>query len=285
MSAWSLERTNELLADRGIEPRKSLGQNFVVDSGVIDRIVGLADLGPRSCVVEVGPGLGALTAALAQVAGRVVAVEKDESLIPVLREVLTRSLPSTDNIEVVAGDALDIEWSELLSRENEWVFVANLPYNVSVPVVLAVLERAPMVSRGLVMVQQEVAERLAAKPGGRTIGVPSVELSWYASAAVRDTIAPEAFHPMPNVDSALLEFHRREAPSDSVELSEVMSLVATAYRKRRKMLRSSLGGVLSSEAMERAGIEPTARPETLDVHDWVALIEQSRVATMEPGDN
>lgn len=227
--------------------------------------------------------MGALTAALARVAGRVVAIEKDESLIPALREVLTRSLSSTDNVEVVAGDALDIDWSELLTSDNEWVFVANLPYNVSVPVVLAVLEHAPMVSRGVVMVQQEVADRLAAKPGGRTIGVPSIELSWYANAEVRDTIAPEAFHPVPNVASALLEFHRREAPSDSVELSDVMSLVAMAYRKRRKMLRSSLGGVIGAEAMERAGIEPTARPETLDVHDWVALAKQSRGAAIETG--
>lgn len=280
MTPPSLERTLQLLERHGLEPRRALGQNFVIDERVIDRIIELAAIGAESQVLEIGPGLGALTAALARSAGAVVAVEKDESLLSLLETTLGADGPALSGtgsrVDLVAGDALTVDWSTLLDPGQEWVLVANLPYNVAVPIIIGVLERAPMVTRGVVMLQQEVAERLAAAPGGRTIGVPTIELGWYATARVRDTIPPEAFHPVPNVSSALLEFRRHEALSERVGVADVMALVAAAYRKRRKMLRVSLQGLVEGGTFERAGIDPTARPETLGVGDWVRLAEAHR---------
>lgn len=267
---WDREATIRLLAQHGLEPRKVLGQNFVVDDQVIEQIVELADLTCESHVLEIGPGLGALTAQLARSAHHVVAVEIDESLLPIVRESIGGA---TAPVELVAADALRVNWTELLDPDQDWVLVANLPYNVAVPIIMGILGAAPMVTRGLVMVQQEVAERLAAKPGGRTIGIPSIEMSWYASASVVAIVPPEAFHPVPNVSSALLEFRRREAPSTKVDLHDVMKLVAAAYGKRRKMLRSSLAHLVPPEVYESAGIDPTSRPETLALGDWVHLAE------------
>lgn len=264
------DTTVRLLGERGIEPRKVLGQNFVVDDQILERIVQLADLGPGSCVVEIGPGLGALTAQLARTSRRVVAVEKDESLISVIREIIGTA---RERVDLIAADAVEVNWNELLAPDQDWVLVANLPYNVSVPIIMGVLRSAPMITRGLVMVQREVAERLAATPGGRTIGVPSIELAWHASAVVVGIIPPEVFHPVPNVSSALLEFRRREPPSTKVDVDDVMRLVAAAYRKRRKMLRSSLAHLLTPQIFEAAGIDPTLRPENLGLDDWVNLAE------------
>ncbi len=286
-----------LLARHGLEPRKVLGQNFVVDNQVIESIIELAGIDHESSVLEVGPGLGALTGALATTARRVVAIEKDELLAPLVRDVVkVRSddqaagnsvvrntgtgiveataawVGRTADVRVITADALEVDWSDVLDGE-QWTFVANLPYNVAVPIVMSILRSAPMVTSGLVMVQQEVAERLAAQPGGKTIGVPSIQLAWYADASVEMLIPPEVFHPVPNVSSALLSFRRHGAPSELIDADQLMAVVSTAYRKRRKMLRSSLGGHADQAAFESAGIEPTSRPENLSLSDWVRLTE------------
>lgn len=265
------DATIRRLESRGLEPRRVLGQNFVVDAQLIERIVGRAGLTDGSHVVEIGPGLGALTGLLTTTARKVVAVEKDERLAAILP-----SAPTVDpsHLEVVVADALDVDWNDVLDPSMDWMLVANLPYNVAVPIVMAILERAPMVQRCLVMVQLEVAERLAAGPGGRTIGVPSIHLGWFADAEVVEVVPPEAFHPVPRVSSALVEVRRRRrVPSDLVGVDDVMALVGAAYRKRRKMLRTSLAGMVPAEAFEGAGIDPGARPETLTIEEWVRMAE------------
>lgn len=276
----------ELMERYGLDARKALGQNFVADPDVVMRIARLAAVGPGDPVVEIGPGLGSLTLALDDVGAHVIAVEKDESLVPVLRHVLEAY--GARDVTVVPGDALELDWVEVLggaaddegadvqraaSDGRDWVLVANLPYNVAVPLIMEVLEHAPMVQRMVVMVQSEVAERLAAGPGGRTIGIPSIRVAWYASAEVLGTVGPEVFIPQPRVTSALVGITRRAVPSDRVTESQVMELVARAYRQRRKMLRATLGKIVPAEVFESAGVAPTARPEELDVAAWVRLTE------------
>lgn len=260
---------DELLARHGLGARRSLGQNFVVDPQMIERIVTLARIGEGDHVVEVGPGLGSLTTGLTAVGAEVVALEKDTSLLPALEEVLSGD--RRDAVRVVEGDALTVDWAELLAGHDDWVMVANLPYNVAVPIVLSVLAGAPMVRRALVMVQREVAERLVATAGGRTVGIPSIKVAWYASARIVATVPPEVFVPRPRVTSALVELERRPPPCVEVPPDEVFELVDRAYRQRRKMLRSTLGDRVDAATFGRAGVDPTERPEELDVGRWAAL--------------
>lgn len=265
---------HDLLARHGLDARKALGQNFVVDPGTVERIARAAAVGPGDHVVEVGPGLGSLTLALAATGAEVTAVEKDAALVPVLHEVLDGR--GVTGVRIVEADALELDWGELLGGEERWVLVANLPYNVAVPIVMSVLESAPMVQRLVVMVQEEVAARLVASPGGRTVGIPSIRVAWYAHAEVLTTVPPEVFVPRPRVTSAVVSMTRRPPPSTSVSADEVLALVTTAYRHRRKMLRSTLGGRVPVPAFAAAGIEPTARPEELDVADWASLALAAR---------
>lgn len=259
----------ELLERHGLDPRRSLGQNFVADPHTVERIARLARVGDGDHVVEVGPGLGSLTLALADTGASVLAVEKDEHLVPVLREVLASR--GAGRVQVVPGDALSVDWDELLSHAPEWALVANLPYNVAVPIVMGVLERASRVVRLVVMVQQEVAERLVAGPGGRTVGLPSMRVAWYASAQLLGTVPPEVFVPRPRVTSALVGLERRPPPTDQVGPEQVFPLVEAAYRQRRKMLRVTLRHLVQPEQFERAGIDPTERPERLSIVQWAAL--------------
>lgn len=262
-----------MLDRHGLGARRSLGQNFVVDPSVVERIAAAAGVGPADRVVEVGPGLGSLTLALHATGARVLAVEKDRTLLPVLAEVL-QTKGATD-VEIVEADALTLDWSELLATRSEgpWTLVANLPYNVAVPIVMGVLSDAPMVRTLVVMVQREVAERLVATPGGRVVGVPSIKVAWYASAELLHVVPPEVFVPRPRVESAVVRISRRPPPSTSVEPLAVFELVETAYRQRRKMLRSTLASRVDASTFERAGVEPTARPEELGVADWARLAE------------
>ncbi len=261
----------DLLAAHGLDARRSLGQNFVVDPATVEHIAALAGVGPGDHVVEVGPGLGSLTLALAATGARVVAVEKDRQLLPVLESVLESR--GADLVEVVEADALSVDWSDLLGSRSagDWVLVANLPYNVAVPILMSILEGAPRVERAVVMVQNEVAERLAAGPGGRTVGIPSIRVAWWARAEILATVGPEVFIPRPRVTSALVGFTRQAPPRDDVDAASVLDLAATAYRQRRKMLRSTLGSIVSAEEFERAGIDPRLRPEQLSVADWADL--------------
>lgn len=264
-------RIEQLLDSGGLEPRRSLGQNFVADPSVIDSIVERSGVRAGDRVLEVGPGLGSLTVALASAGAEVLALEKDRSLAGVLAAVL-RDEGLEDRVEIVLGDALEVDLGSLLAGSGtgqSWTLVANLPYNVAVPIVLRLLEEAPEVSSMVVMVQREVAERLCAQPGGRTIGMPTLRLNWHATATMVMEVGPEAFVPEPRVDSAVVRVDRtgsrREADPDAV-----LALADRAYRKRRKMLRSSLPE-LDGAMFERAGIDPTSRPEELSVQQWVDL--------------
>ena len=286
----------ELLERYGLTARKALGQNFVADPNTVMKIARLAQVGPGDRVVEIGPGLGSLTLALADTGAHVLAVEKDETLLPVLSDVL--NLYGAKEVQVVQADALTVNWPELLSSANpssdqavadsedtentgntgnteefQWTLVANLPYNTAVALIMGVLADAPMVQRMVVMVQSEVADRLVAGPGGRTIGIPSIRLAWFARAELLATVPPEVFIPRPRVTSALVGITRREPPSRIVSESDLMALVARAYSQRRKMLRSTLGKAVSAAAFEAAGIAGTSRPEELDVVAWARLTE------------
>lgn len=259
-----------LMERHGLRPSKALGQNFVVDPGVVRRIVALAGVGRGDAVVEVGPGLGSLTLALCDAGAEVVAVERDADLVPVLHEVLVAA--GHPGVRVVTADATTVDWPALLD-DRRWVMVSNLPYNVAVPVVIGMLRGAPMVQRLVVMVQREVADRLVARPGGRTIGVPSVKVAWYGEARTVASVPPEVFLPRPRVMSSVVVVDRRPPPSEVVGPEDVFALVETAYRQRRKMLRSTLGSVVPAPAFTAAGVAPTARPEELGVEDWARLAE------------
>ena len=240
----------------------------MTDPGVVRRIADITGVGPGDRVVEVGPGLGSLTLALAETGASVLVVEKDRRLLPVLAEVLGRVDGAAP--VVVQADALDVDWAGLLDG-GRWTLAANLPYNVAVPIIIGVLEGAPMVERLVVMVQREVAERLCAQPGGRAIGVPTVKVGWYAGARIVMGVPPEVFTPRPRVQSAVVLLERREPPSRTVTPEQVFPLVEQAYRQRRKMLRSSLGAVVPVEAFAAAAVAPTCRPEELSVGRWADL--------------
>ena len=199
-----------ILEEHGLDPRRSLGQNFVADPNTVRRIVRLAGVAPGDRVVEIGPGIGSLTLALLDAGAEVLAVEKDGALVPVLRDVLERA-GSSRPVQVLHADALGVDWADLLS-DDRWVLVANLPYNVAVPMVIEILERAPMIERLVVMVQREVADRLVASPGGRVIGIPSMKVSWYGAARMLATVSPEVFIPKPRVASAIVRHRPPAAP-------------------------------------------------------------------------
>ncbi len=258
----------ELAARLGIRPTKQWGQNFVVDGNTVRRIVRVSGVGADDVVVEVGPGLGSLTLALLPVVRRVVAVEVDPALAAALPATVARHAPDlTDRLEVVAADALAVTD---LPGPPPTALVANLPYNVSVPVVLRMLERFPTLRTVLVMVQLEVAERLAAGPGSRTYGVPSVKASWWADVRLAGTVSRSVFWPVPNVDSGLVALTRHEPPETSVSREEVFRVVDAAFAQRRKTLRAALAGWAGSPAaaevaLRAAGVDPRTRGEQLDV--------------------
>jgi 16S rRNA (adenine1518-N6/adenine1519-N6)-dimethyltransferase len=273
-----------LAAAYGIRPTKRLGQNFVIDANTVRRIVRAAQLLPDDVVVEVGPGLGSLTLALLEVAGHVVAVEVDPVLAAALPQtVAERAGKLADRLEVVTADALRVE---RLSGPTPTALVANLPYNVAVPVVLHLLETMPGIGRGLVMVQAEVADRLVAAPGSRTYGVPSVKVAWWAHAQRAGAVPRSVFWPIPNVDSALVALTRREPPATTADRETVFRLVEAAFAQRRKSLRGALAGYYGSAetaatALTGAGIDPRARGESLDVTAFARLAEQ-RPAVASP---
>ncbi len=255
-----------LLKRHGLEARRSLGQNFVTDPNVVARIVEHAGVGPGDHVIEVGPGVGSLSTAILEAGATLTAIEKDPRMLPVLEEVLS-GVPGATS-EVVLGDALTLDWPEVIGSGSARL-VANLPYNVAVPIILTVLEKAPNVNPLVVMVQREVAERLVASPGGRTIGVPTLKAAWYATAKIVMKVPPTVFIPQPRVESAVVRFDRHGKPASSPE--QVFQMLERAYGQRRKMLRRSLSGLVSAQQFDRAGIDSASRPETLSLSDWVRL--------------
>lgn len=267
----------------GIRPTKTLGQNFVHDAGTLRRIVRRAGVLPGETVLEIGPGLGSLTLALLEAGARVIAVEIDPQLARALPVTVARRMPeAADGLRVVCADALSIDGPGALGLTPADAapvrLVANLPYNVAVPVLLTLLAAVPSLEAATVMVQAEVADRLAAPPGSRTYGVPSVKVAWYASARRGITIGRTVFWPVPNVDSALVELVRREPPVVRVDRERVFAVIDAAFAQRRKTLRRALaplaGGPDRAEAALRAaGIDPSERGERLDATDFAALTE------------
>lgn len=267
----------------GIRPTKTLGQNFVHDAGTLRRIVRRAGVLPGETVLEIGPGLGSLTLALLEAGARVIAVEIDPQLARALPVTVARRMPeAADGLRVVCADALSIDGPDALGLTPADAapirLVANLPYNVAVPVLLTLLAAVPSLETATVMVQAEVADRLAAPPGSRTYGVPSVKVAWYAAARRTITIGRTVFWPAPNVDSALVELARREPPATSASRGLVFAVVDAAFAQRRKTLRRALahlaGGPQEAEAAIRAaGIDPAERGERLDVTAFASLAE------------
>jgi 16S rRNA (adenine1518-N6/adenine1519-N6)-dimethyltransferase len=255
-----------LLEAHDLGPSRALGQNFVVDPNTVRRIARLAGVGEGDHVVEIGAGLGSLTLALAETGASVTAVEIDRHLRPILEEVVAEL-----DVRVVAGDAMALDWDDVLAGADRWVLVANLPYNVATPLVLDLLRDVPAIERMLVMVQLEAGERLAAGPGTPAYGIPSVKVALRATAKVVGKVGPDVFLPRPRVDSALVEVVRRAAPATDADPAAVEALVEKAFNQRRKMLRRSLAGVADDAAFAAAGIDPTDRPERLGVEAWGRL--------------
>ena len=263
-----------LLDEHGIHPKKSLGQHFLADPNTARRVATLAGVEAGDAVVEIGPGLGSLTRALAERGARVLAVEVDARLAGVLESSL-RTAGVEGAVDVHVADALTVDWATVLAARPEWSCVSNLPYNVAVPVVVRLLENARAVTRIVAMVQREVGERLAAGPGDPEYGAVSVKVRYHAEVSLLGYVAPAVFVPRPKVDSALVRMERRAEPPVAVPSEDdLFALVRSGFSQRRKMLRRSLQPVLGAHAaavLEAAGVEPTARAETLGLDEWAAL--------------
>lgn len=271
------KRAVELLEAAGASPRRARGQNFVVDPNTIRKIVRLADVASGDHVLEIGPGLGSLTFALAEAGAVVTAVEVDPAMVQVLTDELARV--HVENPEVAQritlhqADALSADWKRLLASATSWTLVANLPYNIATPLIADLLDTVPVIERMLVMVQAEVGERLCAHVGDDAYGAVSVKVASWATARVVATVPPTVFHPRPRVTSALVAINRHAEPAvpPDVDRDAVFRLVRAGFGQRRKMLRRSLDGLVTFDEFERAQVAPTARAEELSLDDWVRL--------------
>lgn len=274
------------LADQlGLRPTKTLGQNFVIDPNTVRRIVRVSGVGADDVVVEVGPGLGSLTLALAGQVRHVIAVEVDPALAQALPATLADRAPElAQRVTVVNADAMRIQELPLTPT----ALVANLPYNVSVPVLLHLMSTFPTIARALVMVQREVAERLAAPPGSRVYGVPSAKARWFGDVRQAGLVGRSVFWPVPNVDSGLVELTRTAPPRPDVSRAEVFAVVDAAFSQRRKMLRTALAAWAGTPAraaaiLTSAGVDPTARGEAVDVAGFAAIAAAAREVPGEAG--
>ncbi len=248
----------------------------MVDANTVDRIVRLAQVEPGDRVVEIGPGVGALTVSLTDHGASVLAVEADRHLLAPLAEVVEGL-----DVEVVHADATDFGWVGRLGG-HRWKLVANLPYNVATPLVLDVLEREPRIEELTFLVQREVGERLVAEPGSKVYGLPSLHVSYWADGAIVARVPPTVFHPRPRVDSVLVRLVRHPVPPVDADFGTMMALARQAFGQRRKMLRRSLGGRVSDAQFEAASVGADARPETLSLHDWSRLAIVVGTAGGEP---
>ena len=260
-------QTSELLERFGLAPRRSLGQNFVVEPETVRRIATLAAVSSDDYVVEIGAGLGALTMALAETGANVTAVEIDAGLLAVLRENTARYL----NVRVVQEDAMQLDWKQLLAASPHWTVVANLPYNVATPLVADLLDDVPQVQRLLVMVQKEVAQRFVAQPDSEAFGAVSVKVGYWATARIVGEVSAAVFLPRPRVASSLVEITRRASPVVPAPFAEMFTLVRRGFATRRKMLRRALDGVVVAADFEVSGVDPQARAEQLSLDDWSRL--------------
>lgn len=268
----------ELVGRLSLKPTKQRGQNFVTDANTVRRIADLAGVGDGDIVLEVGPGLGSLTLALLAVADTVIAVELDPVLAQALPATITDRAPDhIDRLHVITADAQRIQQLPLVPT----AVVANLPYNVAVPVLLHLLASFDSWQRGLVLVQTEVADRLAAGPGSKIYGVPSAKMAWYGIATRVGTVGPRVFWPVPNVGSGLVAIERRPPPTTTATRDQVFAVIDAAFAQRRKMLRGALAGLIGSSqaasaVLEQAGVDPTARGETCEIGQFARIAEHLR---------
>ena len=275
MSLLGAAEIRELAEALDLKPSKSLGQNFVHDGNVCRKIVRTAGLTSTDIALEIGPGLGSLTLAMLEQAQAVVAVEIDARLANQLPITAAKHSERADILTVINQDALTLKDLPVAPT----VLIANLPYNVSVPVFLHLLEILPSLRSGVVMVQAEVADRLAAKPNSKEYGIPSVKAAWWADVTGAGSVSRNIFWPQPNVDSKLVGFTRRATPGDEELRKKVFAIIDLAFAQRRKMLRSALssmyGGSGAAEAhLTKAGIDPTLRGEALDISAFCAIARQ-----------
>ena len=261
------------IAERiGVRPTKKLGQNFVVDANTCRKIVKSADVGATDVALEIGPGLGSLTLAMLESAQEVVAIEIDDRLSAELPETAKRHGFDLSKLTIINQDAMSISTLPV----EPTVLVANLPYNVSVPVLLRFLELFPTLRSGVVMVQSEVADRLVAKPNSKTYGSPSVKATWWADLSSAGTVSRSIFWPVPNVDSSLVRFVRHQSAGDEALRKVVFKIIDAAFAQRRKMMRAALSDMCGSSAaasaiIEASGIDPTIRGEALELSDFIKI--------------
>ncbi|WP_419848907.1 16S rRNA (adenine(1518)-N(6)/adenine(1519)-N(6))-dimethyltransferase RsmA [Candidatus Poriferisocius sp.] len=260
-------QVRDLLDRHGLAPSRAMGQNFVVDPNTIAAMVRAAELAPDQSVVEIGPGLGSLTRALAAEVQHVLAVEADRHILAPLAE--TAEAP---NIEIVHADATTTEWRTKLGAPGQrWALVANLPYNIAVPLLLDLLDSEPRIETFTVMVQKEVADRLVASVGTKAYGIPTLKVAYWCEARIVRSVPATVFYPRPRVSSAVVRLERLPAPAVDADPDRLFFLVRTAFGQRRKMLRRSLDGHVSPEHFAQTTISPTARPEQLTLADWAEL--------------
>ena len=277
MSLLGAAEIRELAELLDLRPAKSLGHNFVIDGTVCQKIVRVAGVTADDIALEIGPGLGSLTLALLEVTPNVVAIEIDNRLAERLPITVAKHSDGENNLTVLNIDALALRELPVAPT----VLVANLPYNVSVPVLLHLLEILPSLNTGVVMVQAEVADRLAAKPGTKEYGIPSLKASWWAEVSGAGSVSRSIFWPVPGVDSKLVGFKRRATPGDEAMRRGVFQLIDAAFAQRRKMLRAALAGIFGSSAKAEAvliaaGIDPTLRGETLLIDSFCAIYNASQ---------
>lgn len=277
MSLLGAAEIRELAEQLELRPAKSLGQNFVIDGNVCQKIVRVAGVRATDCALEIGPGLGSLTLALLEVTPKVIAVEIDTRLSDQLPITVAKHRNEPYGLVVLNIDALALR--EL--PESPTVLVANLPYNISVPVLLHLLEILPSLNSGVVMVQAEVADRLAAKPGTKDYGIPSLKASWWAQVNGAGSVSRSIFWPVPGVDSKLVSFERRATPGDDEMRRGVFKLIDAAFAQRRKMLRAALSGIFGSSAaaeaiLTAAGVDATLRGEALLIDSFCSIYTASQ---------
>ena len=260
-------QVRDLLDRHGLAPSRAMGQNFVVDPNTIAAMVRAAELATDQSVVEIGPGLGSLTRSLAAEVHHVLAVEADRHLLAPLAE--TADAP---NVEIVHADATTTQWRTRLGADSRrWALVANLPYNIAVPLLLELLDNEPRIETFTVMVQQEVAERLVAPVGTKAYGIPTLKVAYWCKARMVRTVPSTVFYPRPRVSSAVVRLERRLAPAVDIDPDHLFTLIRTAFGQRRKMLRRSLSTHVTPDEFAQAAIDPTARPEQLTLADWAEL--------------
>ena len=268
----TLTRTEvrDLLDRYQISPKRSLGQNFVVEPNTVRRIAELAEIEIGDQVLEIGPGLGSLTLALEDRGVHVTALEIDDKLIEVLKEVTAGK-----QVNILHEDAMKFDFKAHTSS-GRWKLVANLPYNISVPLICNILDTSPSITEMLVMVQSEVADRLVAKPETKAYGLPSVKVSFYAEASLVSRVPPSVFLPRPRVDSAIVRIKRKPHTDTTVDAETLFSLARKGFTHRRKTLRRSLGDMVREEEFQKSNINSKARAEELSIDEWVRLAKEVR---------